>query len=103
MLHLRKARKCILEIANHIKYNITKLQTSSFLFAKNPQFSNIPGRKIHKVYIAYKPISKANQDLSCGEKSQNKQLPYPKVVLRITLVLDTAPFLSQKGKKYSNK
>ena len=107
MLHLRKARKCILEIANHIKYNITKFQTSSFLFAKNPQFSNIPGRKIHKVYIAYKPISKANQDLSCGEKSQNKQLPYPKVdfslVLRITLVLDTAPFLSQKGKKYSNK
>ena len=73
MLHLRKARKCILEIANHIKYNITKLQTSSFLFAKNPQFSNIPGRKIHKVYIACKPISKANQDLSCGEKSQNKQ------------------------------
>ena len=66
MLHLRKARKCILEIANHIKYNITKLQTSSFLFAKNPQFPNIPGRKIHKVYIACKPISKANQDLSCG-------------------------------------
>ena len=73
MLHLRKARKCILEIANHIKYNITKLQTSSFLFAKNPQFSNIPGRKIHKVYIACKPISKANQDLSCGEKSQNNK------------------------------
>ena len=48
MLHLRKARKCILEIANHIKYNITKLQTSSFLFAKNPQFPYIPGKKIHK-------------------------------------------------------
>ena len=48
MLHLRKARKCILEIANHIKYNITKLQTSSFLFAKNPQFPRIPGKKIHK-------------------------------------------------------
>ena len=74
-LHLRKARKCILEIANHIKYNITKLQTSSFLFAKNTQFPNIPGRKIHKVYIACKPISKANQDLSCGEKKPEQTIP----------------------------
>ena len=74
MLHLRKARKCILEIANHIKYNITKLQTSSFLFVILSFLIFQEGKYIrYTYYILCKPISKANQDLSCGEKSQNNK------------------------------